>query len=158
MVWSDLLRLPHGAKQYKSPSQMINGAFVSVSEDWTMQLKPRDDPFRIPKKTLNRIGRAKENFFAIIDLTKGFYQAPLSEASKKSPHVHALWDLTNGAEYLWDWREHPHFTTSHVCLCRPNFHNHGTLHRHWSCMRWQTKNSSHVYEQCSARLENSNWP
>jgi hypothetical protein len=45
------------------------------------------DPNRFPlpriKQMLYRIGEKKPKFFGVLDLTKGYYQAPLSEASKK---------------------------------------------------------------------------
>ena len=44
------------------------------------------DPNRFPlpriPQMLNRIGEKKPKFFGVLDLTKGYYQAPLSEASK----------------------------------------------------------------------------
>ena len=47
-----------------------------------MLRNPRGGPPNI-SQMLRRIGDAKPQFFAIMDLTKGFYQAPLSEESKK---------------------------------------------------------------------------
>ena len=45
--------------------------------------KPNTYPLPKIKDILNRIGDKKPKYFAVIDLTKGYYQAPLSEESRE---------------------------------------------------------------------------
>ena len=72
--WSQVLLTPkpNGQWRFCVDFRALNDA--SKSEGW---------PLPNISQMLRRIGDAKPQFFAIMDLTKGFYQAPLSEESKK---------------------------------------------------------------------------
>ena len=73
-AWSQVLMVPKPNNQWRFCVDFRRLNDATKAEGW---------PIPNIKETLNRIGRAKGKFFATMDLTKGFYQAPLSEASKK---------------------------------------------------------------------------
>ena len=74
LSWSQVLLTPkpNGEWRFCVDFRGLNDA--SKAEGW---------PLPNITQMLRRIGDAKPKFFAIMDLTKGFYQAPLAEESKK---------------------------------------------------------------------------
>ena len=74
LSWSQVLLTPkpNGDWRFCVDFRALNDA--SKSEGW---------PLPNITQMLRRIGDAKPQYFAIMDLTKGFYQAPLSEDCKK---------------------------------------------------------------------------
>ena len=59
--------------------------------------RPNHWPLPNIKEMLYRIGSKKPKFFAVIDLTKGYYQAPLAEGSKRLTTF-----ITAGGLYEWN--------------------------------------------------------
>jgi hypothetical protein len=87
-AWSQVLLVPKPNNQWRFCVDFRRLNDSTNSEGW---------PIPNIKETLNRIGRAKAKYFATMDLTKGFYQAPLSEASKKFTAFTCFMGL-----YKWD--------------------------------------------------------
>ena len=71
--WSQVLMVPkpNGSWRFCVDFRQLND--VSKAEGW---------PLPNIKQLLNRIGSSRAKYFAIMDLTKGFYQTPLSEQTK----------------------------------------------------------------------------
>ena len=74
LSWSQVLLTPkpNGQWRFCVDYRALNDA--SKAEGW---------PLPNISQMLRRIGETKPQYFAIMDLTKGFYQAPLSEESKQ---------------------------------------------------------------------------
>ena len=65
---------------------------------------------------LRRLGDKRSKYFAVMDLTQGYYQAPLSPESQKHTAFTTFMGYMNGLGFPWDLR-----TLSHIFnrLCRP---------------------------------------
>ena len=70
---SQVLLIPKPNNQWRFCIDYRNLNDCTEAEGW---------PLPNIKETLNRIGNAKSKVYAIMDLTKGFYQAPLAEAAR----------------------------------------------------------------------------
>jgi hypothetical protein len=72
--WSQVLLTPKPNNKWRFCVDFRNLNDGTTSQGW---------PLPNIKETLRRIGNANAKVFAVMDLTKGFYQAPLSEEAKK---------------------------------------------------------------------------
>jgi len=72
--WSQVILAPKPNNKWRFCIDFRNLNDCTQSQGW---------PLPNIKETLRRIGNARAKTFAVMDLTKGFYQAPLSEEFKK---------------------------------------------------------------------------
>ena len=85
MVASKLIRVSeatHYSQVLLTPKPNNQWRFCVDFRNLNDCTKPESWPLPNIKETLNRIGQSGAKVFAVMDLTKGFYQTPLSEASR----------------------------------------------------------------------------
>jgi len=76
---------PDGSWRFCVDYRRLNAA--TVGQNW---------PIPNIKEMLQRIGEKRPTVFGVLDLTKGYYQAPLSEGSRK-------YTAFITAKHLWEW-------------------------------------------------------
>ena len=57
---------------------MVNGGFRALNENTKSMIWP----IPVIQEMLQRIGEKEPKYFAVLDLTQGYYQASISDASK----------------------------------------------------------------------------
>ena len=53
------------------------------------------------KEMLHRIGDKKPKYYAVMDLTSGYHQAPWQQRAGPIPRLSPAWDSSNGRGYQW---------------------------------------------------------
>ena len=86
--YSQVLLTPKPNRQYRFCVDYRNLNLVTKSPVW---------PIPLIQATIERLGGKRPKFFAVMDLTKGYYQAPLAESSR---HYTAFITLAGMYEWL----------------------------------------------------------
>ena len=89
--YSQVLLTPKPNKQYRFCIDFRNLNLVTKAPVW---------PIPLIQATIERLGSKRPKYFAVIDLTKGYYQAPLAESSR---HFTAFITLMG----LYEWTRVP---------------------------------------------------